>query len=293
MKFKVGERYKVKDSDSNEYGNIIEITKAKYDVFGHRRVTYEIVENVSGVDTEKIGKSFDEISIFADNLVKVVRELPRKFYVKCKTEERVDNVLKKAEELGYKWNGGQAATEFREFEAPVIIFFDRDKTIIYGTFDCDTKSYEKVRYKDFIAYDDNRRYTGKIIFLNGDDEFKTGNICKVVDGKIQRDSLTVLPYIGYFETFEDVKNYFGGKCSERIGRWSTAELLVEEYNDEPVFDMNKKYIFDKLRYELDMEDDGRGWPEKCDGNVVDVKNPKSGRIGPFKIVPGWCKEVVE
>ena len=57
--------------------------------------------------------------------------------------------------------------------------------------------------------------------------------------------------------------------------------------------MNKKYIFDKLRYELDTENDGRGWPEKCDGNVVDVKNPKSGRIGPFKIVPDWCKEVVE
>ena len=293
MKFKVGEQYKVKDSDSNEYGNIIEITKAKYDVFGHRRVTYEIVENVSGVDTEKIGKSFDEISIFADNLVKVVRELPRKFYVKCKTEERVDNVLKKAEELGYKWNGGQAATEFREFEAPVIIFFDRDQTIIYDAFDCDTKGYEKVRYKDFVAYYKSEHYNGKIIFVNGDDNFKTGDILEVVDGKIQRDNLFSVPCTGYFESFEDVKNYFGGKLSERIGSWSTAELLVEEYNDEPVFDMNKKYIFDKLRYELDMENDGRGWPEKCDGNVVDVKNPKSGRIGPCKIVPGWCKEVVE
>ena len=150
-----------------------------------------------------------------------------------------------------------------------------------------------MRYKDFVAYYKSEHYNGKIIFVNGDNDFKTGDICKVVNGKIHRDGLFSLPTTGYFESFEDVKNYFGGKRSEHIGRWSATELLVDEYNDEPVFDMNKKYIFDKLRYELDVEDDGRGWPEKCDGNVVDVKNPKSGRIGQFKIVPGWCKEVKE
>ena len=233
MKFKVGEQYKVKDSSSVEYNNIIEITKAKYDVFGHRRFAYEIIENVSGVDTENIIKSFSERSVFANNLVKVVRELPRKFYVKCKTEERVDNVLKKAEELGYKWNSGDNATAFREFEAPVIIFFDRDKTIVYGT---DIKGYEKVRYKDFVAHNDNSRYTGKIIFVDGDKEFETGHVYEIEKGKLKRpghEQLLPCDEDDYFKDFDDVVDYF--KCTkERTHRrcgWSAKTLTVLEVKE--------------------------------------------------------------
>ena len=234
MKFKVGEQYKVKDSDSNEHNNIIEITGFNYDLFGCKKVTYEIVENVSGVDTEKINKSFSKGSKFADNLVKVVRELPRKFYVKCKTEERVDNVLKKAEELGYKWNSGDNATAFREFEAPATLFFD--ETIMYNIFACDTKDYEKMRYKDFIVYDDNKRYTGKIIFVDGDEEFETGHVYEIEKGKLKRpgrEQLLPRDEDDYFKDFDDVVDYF--KCTkERTHRrrgWSSKTLTALEVKE--------------------------------------------------------------
>ena len=235
MKFKVGEQYKVKDSDSNEYGNIIEITGFNYDLFGHKKVTYKIIENASGVDTKNIITSFSERSAFADCLVKVLRELPRKFYVKCKTEERVANVLKKAEELGYKWNAGQNATEFRRFEAPVTICFDNYKTIVYGTFDYDDAGYAKVRYKDFIAYEDNRRYSGKIIFVDGDEEFEEGHIYEIEKGKLKwpgREGLLPLDEDDYFKDFDDVVDYF--KCTKertRIYGWSNKTLTVLEVKE--------------------------------------------------------------
>ena len=234
MKFKVGEQYKVKDSDSNEYNNIIEITGTKPSLFGDKEFTYEIVENVSGVNTEIIKKSFCEISEFANCLVKVVRELPRKFYVKCKTEERVDNVLKKAEELGYKWNSGDKATAFREFEAPATLFFD--ETIMYNIFACDTKGYEKVRYKDFIAHNDNSRYTGKIIFVDGDEEFETGHVYEIEKGKLKRpghEQLLPCDEDDYFKDFDDVVDYF--KCTkERTHRrrgWSSKTLTALEVKE--------------------------------------------------------------
>ena len=236
MKFKVGEQYKVKDSDSNEYNNIIEITGTKPSLFGDKEFTYEIVENVSGVNTEIIKKSFCEISDFADNLVKVVRELPRKFYVKCKTEERVDNVLKKAEELGYKWNAGQNATEFRRFEAPVTICFDNYKTITFSTFDYDDAKYAKVRYKDFIAHNGNSHYNGKIIFVDGDDEFKTGHVYEIEKGKLKRpghEQLLPCDEDDYFKDFDDVVDYF--KCTkERTHRrrgWSSKTLTALEVKE--------------------------------------------------------------
>lgn len=55
-------------------------------------------------------------------------ELVSKFYVKCKTCERLGNVLQKAEKLGYFWGDRARATRWKpdcDYNEGIVVFFQR------------------------------------------------------------------------------------------------------------------------------------------------------------------------
>lgn len=108
------------------------------------------------------GDMFSKGSYYTDDywyLTEDNIELVSKFYVKCKTEERLGNVLQKAEKLGYVWGDRARPTNWKpdcDYNEGIVVFFNDHKEISYSNFS-ELKlfgtDYTKVKYKVFVSED--------------------------------------------------------------------------------------------------------------------------------------------
>lgn len=69
------------------------------------------------------------------------------------------------------------------------------------------------------------KYNGKVIFVKGDDTFRTGHIYEVKNGKLIKD-VRKYPFDDndFFTSFADIRAYFDGKTRER-SYWSCDKHL--------------------------------------------------------------------
>lgn len=67
----------------------------------------------------------------------------------------------------------------------------------------------------------------EIVFIKGDELFKTGHVYKIVDGKIKNKNCRDLPHGRRIRNIEDLKYYFSGK-----GRYSNYELKFIEIKED-------------------------------------------------------------
>lgn len=167
---------------------------------------------------------------------------PEKFYVKAKSKKRLDKILKKAEELGYKWGSGHMPTKWKPHwfhgRYPYLITFHQDKRIYLVERDdigyfVEHDTCEKVKYKDFIAdtEEEPKLLNTKIIFTKGDSAFKTGHIYEIKDGMIISDLYHKCPSMPRkpFETLDDVKDYFTAWENRKVQPgWSHETLKFIE-----------------------------------------------------------------
>lgn len=89
------------------------------------------------------------------------------------------------------------------------------------------------KYFDLVE-ETPKLYNGKIIFIKGDDIFKTGHIYEVKDGRIHRCDGS-FPTREPLKDIEDVKDYFTGNLDENRKRkngWSSYTLELMEVKED-------------------------------------------------------------
>ena len=98
----------------------------------------------------------------------------------------------------------------------------------------DYKVGAKLAFKRLMGEEEETTYyNGKIIFIEGDDLFKTGHIYEVKDGKIAHpEDDRLLPTYKRFKDFEDVVDYFKNPCDRKgkIG-WGFETLKLMEVKE--------------------------------------------------------------
>lgn len=90
------------------------------------------------------------------------------------------------------------------------------------------------KYFDLVE-ESPKLYNGKIIFVNGDDTFKTGRIYEVKDGRIFTLAYGSLPISEPLKDIEDAKDYFTGKLDgnrKREKGWSPYTLELMEVKED-------------------------------------------------------------
>ena len=98
------------------------------------------------------------------------------------------------------------------------------------------EEYVGLESKYFDLVDESTKlYNGKIIFIKGDDIFKTGHIYEIVDGRINTAKFGRVPTEEPFKDIEDVKDYFTGNCDRNRKReygWAPYTLELMEVKED-------------------------------------------------------------
>lgn len=166
-----------------------------------------------------------------------------KFYVKAKNEKRARKILKRAEELGYRWEDEDNRPDVKKIAGYVVFLrVIVEKRLAYGE-ECDAveAGYEKIRYKDFVA-----------------SGFKEGDSVWIIDtGKI---------YPGNDEVVK------------RVAEGNADMLMHFQYGVVPV----SRYIYTKMRVVKTYAEDGTEYAmvvEESDSSPFEKKVYLVNQVG--------------